>query len=319
MKLGRLSFDEAYMNSHKLGLDDTFQFHCKACGKCCKHREDVILTPYDLFRIARYLGRTPSEVIERYCDTYDGPDSHMPIVHIKPDPPDNACPFLRDRRCIIHKDKPLVCASYPLSRISGRDKPFYVLQPGIKCGASDRTVSVREWLGPLCNEESELFGTRWFDSVNALVWPLRSHWPTMDVDRQKELLTIFYNLLYLSYDVKKPFLPQFEFNISGLLLYGITTYGIIDVPGWVPIPQTLPEDMKYLLLLRKAYLLYKKDWCARRGVELHEVDEETGIQGGCCYVCLGEFEGAEFADEGYMKYLLSVEDFTLWQSHPMEV
>ena len=37
--------DIDYMMSHKMGLDDTFRFHCKACGKCCKNREDVLLTP----------------------------------------------------------------------------------------------------------------------------------------------------------------------------------------------------------------------------------------------------------------------------------
>ena len=87
--------DIDYMMSHKMGLDDTFRFHCKACGKCCKNREDVLLTPYDLFRIARYLGRTPSEIVDKYCDTYMGPDSHLPVVRIKPVPPDNSCPFLR--------------------------------------------------------------------------------------------------------------------------------------------------------------------------------------------------------------------------------
>ena len=28
--------DIDYIMSHKMRLDDTFQFHCKACGKCCK-------------------------------------------------------------------------------------------------------------------------------------------------------------------------------------------------------------------------------------------------------------------------------------------
>ena len=27
-----------------LGMDDTFQFKCRECGKCCKNREDILLT-----------------------------------------------------------------------------------------------------------------------------------------------------------------------------------------------------------------------------------------------------------------------------------
>ena len=29
--------------------DDTFRFHCTQCGKCCTERDDILLTPRDLF------------------------------------------------------------------------------------------------------------------------------------------------------------------------------------------------------------------------------------------------------------------------------
>ena len=37
----------------ELGPDDTFTFHCTQCGKCCIHREDILLSPKDLFNIAK--------------------------------------------------------------------------------------------------------------------------------------------------------------------------------------------------------------------------------------------------------------------------
>lgn len=37
----------------EIGLDDTFTFHCTQCGKCCIHREDILLSPKDLFNIAK--------------------------------------------------------------------------------------------------------------------------------------------------------------------------------------------------------------------------------------------------------------------------
>lgn len=33
------------LDSWKLGLDDSFQFHCTACGKCCIDRETSFSRP----------------------------------------------------------------------------------------------------------------------------------------------------------------------------------------------------------------------------------------------------------------------------------
>ncbi len=173
--------DIDYIMSHKMRLDDTFQFHCKACGKCCKNREDVLLTPYDLFRIARYLGRTSAEIVDKYCDAYIGPDSHLPVVWIRPVPPDNSCPFLRNKKCIVHQDKPMVCAAYPLARITqpGEPAPFYVLQPGNPCGGTDRTVTVQQWLGHLCSEEGEQTSMMWGELIALFAQPLHFFWQRM--------------------------------------------------------------------------------------------------------------------------------------------
>lgn len=43
----------------EIGLDDIFVFHCTQCGKCCIHREDILLSPKDLFHIAKKLKITP--------------------------------------------------------------------------------------------------------------------------------------------------------------------------------------------------------------------------------------------------------------------
>lgn len=42
----------------EIGLDDTFTFHCTQCGKCCIHREDILLSPKDLFNIAKISNYT---------------------------------------------------------------------------------------------------------------------------------------------------------------------------------------------------------------------------------------------------------------------
>ena len=71
----------------KIGTDDPFKFHCTKCGKCCINREDILLTPRDLYNVAAQLKMTPEEVVNQYCDFYIGSDSRLPIVRLKPSPP----------------------------------------------------------------------------------------------------------------------------------------------------------------------------------------------------------------------------------------
>ena len=90
------------LENHTLGLNDTFQFGCRACGKCCKNRDDILLTTRDLYSIAAHLSRTMEYVITRYCEIFIGETSRVPIVRLKPCGEHMACPLLRGRRCIVH-------------------------------------------------------------------------------------------------------------------------------------------------------------------------------------------------------------------------
>lgn len=308
--------DIDYIMNHKMGLDDSFQFRCKACGKCCKNREDVLLTPYDLFRIARYLERTPSEIVGKYCETYAGPDSHLPVVRIKPVPPDNSCPFLRGKKCIVHQDKPMVCAVYPLARVyqKGEKTPFYVLQPGTPCGGTDRTVTVRQWMGRLCSEESEQVGAIWGEVTTLFVQSLHSRWDKMTDEQKESLSSSLFVFLYLNYDIKEPFLPQLQTNALGAISLWQKKLSFSEIPACISLEGIPKSERLYQLLLLKAYGLYKWDWCTRHGIRPEEVDEETGVDGRC-YACLEEFRDGEFQDASYMETLLDTEDFQIWRQY----
>ena len=45
-----------------IGKDETFYFKCRQCGECCKNRVDILLSPFDLCRIAKALGKHLHEV-----------------------------------------------------------------------------------------------------------------------------------------------------------------------------------------------------------------------------------------------------------------
>ena len=100
----------------EIGLDDIFVFHCTQCGKCCIHREDILLSPKDLFNIAKKFQITPENALEQYCETYIGSNSRFPVVRLKPQGSVKRCPLLKDRKCLVHDVKPTVCAMFPIGR-----------------------------------------------------------------------------------------------------------------------------------------------------------------------------------------------------------
>ena len=157
-----------------VGLDDTFRFHCKMCGKCCTHREDIMLNPQDVYRIAKALNKAPAEIVTEYCDIYLGQSSRMVIVRLLPQGSVNRCPFLKDQKCSIHKAKPTVCALYPLgrsmkavndgrARITEAQVEYICQRP--TCGDTSETHSVREWLSEFGLLEDEEFFSRAFENA----------------------------------------------------------------------------------------------------------------------------------------------------------
>jgi len=211
-----------------LGLDDTFQFKCRECGKCCKNREDILLTTRDLYNIARELGRMPGEIIERYCEGYIGGTSRMPIIRLLPGGPDKVCPLLRNRKCIVHKAKPAVCALFPLGRAVEYDndkgnqkileniKPHYFVQPAT-CGTKDRTQTVREWLEKFGFPVEDEFYAPWNTTISLVSEGIRKIEEKASMPEVKKILwEATFHLLYINYDIKEELMPQFHENTAEL-------------------------------------------------------------------------------------------------------
>ena len=59
---------------NRIGPDEPFKFHCTMCGKCRINREDILLTPRNMYNLAKELSMTPQEVMNTYCETYIGSD-----------------------------------------------------------------------------------------------------------------------------------------------------------------------------------------------------------------------------------------------------
>ena len=114
-----------------LARDEAFSFACAGCGGCCRGREDIVLSGFDLWRIAGRLRLPPQTVARAFCRASIGQVSHLPVLRLAPVKENRSnCPFLTENHCAIHDAEPLVCALYPLAQeISREGQVSYFLQP----------------------------------------------------------------------------------------------------------------------------------------------------------------------------------------------
>ena len=78
-----------------LAAGDRFAFRCAGCGGCCRGREDLVLSGYDLYRLARRLGLPPRITARAFCRSYIGAVSRLPVLRLAPVRAEgNNCPFL---------------------------------------------------------------------------------------------------------------------------------------------------------------------------------------------------------------------------------
>ena len=218
-----------------LRADDEFSFHCDQCGECCRDRIDILLSPFDLCRMAKAIDEPLPEVLANYCNFYVGDTSKMPLVSLKMREDNGKCPFLQDdNRCRIHLSKPSVCALFPLGRCASREEDktdiFYILQP-TDCGDKSETHTPREWMGGFNLEESEQWFSEWQDVVMELSERIKAILPKMPHGAGNEMLTGTGQIIYLNYDLEKPLVPHLKDNCNlacgmiSMLENVVATYG----------------------------------------------------------------------------------------------
>lgn len=211
-------YSDILHNSKFLDLNDTFTFHCIQCGKCCKCNTAIMISPYDIYRISRYLNLSPKEMIIKHCEHSIGESSKLPILTLKVRSYDKSCTFLRDGKCKVHAVKPTVCSLYPLGRVMQETGVHYILQD-VHCGSHEEIHTVTEWLDRFSNIEQEkyskLFRTFIFDLENKCKYQ-RLYKVITKID--KEILDYIHQtftiLMYFSYDITLDFETQFNANAT---------------------------------------------------------------------------------------------------------
>ncbi len=212
--------------NNNLTPDSFFRFHCTQCGKCCINQDDIILSPLDLFHIAKELKLSPEEVFNQYCEWYIGAESRFPIVRLKPRGSIKRCPFSKNHKCTIQKAKPTVCAMFPIGRAvlfetENADvfqKPtikYFYTNPG--CGDNSKTQTVREWFAHFSIPLEDDFLIAWTTFQKEMMELLTEAEQTFGGGAMRQIWSPVFRILYLCYDLEEEFYPRFQKNTEKLL------------------------------------------------------------------------------------------------------
>lgn len=128
----------------------SFCFSCHkgvSCWNECCHDTDIMLTPYDILRLAKHFDARPGTITRMFAapSVHDG--SGMPVVKLKmvdKEGKKKPCVFLDEvEGCTVYKDRPAACRYYPLGlaavKLKGHDEPedFYFLVKEDHCKGHD--------------------------------------------------------------------------------------------------------------------------------------------------------------------------------------
>ena len=228
---------------------DNFEFECQQCGRCCMNRKDIVLSPFDIYKGAKYLNMSCVDFIQKYTYRTLGRDSKMPMVLLDTDET-NKCPFLKfdykksmKWKCAINPVKPMNCANHPIGIIvQGNcfEKDSKDIETSFvkveSCDTSKVGVmqNVGEWMKDYLAHEDEYNISRQIALITMHKFPWRDlYLMTMGLnahrmfsvkDPSDELLFAsmmsaanhFTIVAYSDYDTDKPFREQCKANINKL-------------------------------------------------------------------------------------------------------
>ena len=96
-------------------MPPAIHYHCQRCTNCCRWPGFVVLEESEIARIARFLGVTEHDFIQRYTRLRPQRDG-LALVDKGPAADgtyDHACVFLEGRDCRVQPVKPRQCAGFP--------------------------------------------------------------------------------------------------------------------------------------------------------------------------------------------------------------
>ena len=167
-----------------LEREEQFCFACAGCGDCCRGREDIVLSGFDLWRIAARLRLPPQIVARVYCRASIGQVSHLPVL-----------PRAQE--------------------ISREGQVSYFLQP-TGCGGQVIEARVQDYLSRYDVPAREALDVRWALTCMELEDEVERLEAVLSPVLLRRAQAKLWQALYYHYDYAQPWLPQLEANLHGL-------------------------------------------------------------------------------------------------------
>lgn len=213
---GRYGESEQLEQWPRLAPDDPFDFVCAGCGDCCRNRRDLILSGYDLYRMARWMSLSPQIVAHAFCRETVGEQTCLPTLRLKPDAKTGDCPFFEGNACVIHPARPLACALYPLGQeIDPRTAAVSYYWQLPRCGAAAPEHTLRDYLNHAGISERSGIDVRWAVVCTQLSERLRAAGGA-EHPQFAAVVRRIRKALYYDYATRDEFYPQFQQNLAVL-------------------------------------------------------------------------------------------------------
>lgn len=93
---------------------EEISFECKRCGKCCRRRGDLPITPMELVLYCNYFNMTAQQFLDEYANIERAP-GELPKVFLKHKGDEKkTCIFFEEEKgCTINPIKPAICYLFP--------------------------------------------------------------------------------------------------------------------------------------------------------------------------------------------------------------
>lgn len=161
----------------KYTLDSKIKFRCHpgvSCFTACCGNINIILTPFDILRLRKYLNMTADEFLLRFTTPMFIEKTDMPGVKIHLDE-EGRCPFVTDEGCTIYPERPSACRYYPIGManfheggeegVESEQFFFVVKEDHCKGHEEDTDWTIREWRADQGVDECDEMNKEWLELV----------------------------------------------------------------------------------------------------------------------------------------------------------
>jgi uncharacterized protein len=202
----------------RLGRGDRFRFAChpglECFNQCCAN-VNILLTPLDVFRLARCTGLTTGQLLARHTLVPFSENQKLPFVFLRmKDDERKCCPFVTDQGCGVYEARPWPCRMYPIGEASPEDArtqgdPFYFLVREDHCRGhrQPRNWTVGEWLDDQRIAEYQAIG----ELFKGIILHPYLAWKPLDPARMEMYYMAGYDLdRFREFVFQSRFLDRFE-------------------------------------------------------------------------------------------------------------